>query len=107
MRGYTLLAAVVDEACFLGYEADAKISDTELVRALKPSLHNKAAIAVCLYARKCGAINTRHHGNPAGRTLVWNAPSRMMNPTLPQSVVDEALAEDMQAAKSENFKESG
>jgi hypothetical protein len=36
---------------------------------------------------------------------VWNCPSRTMNPLLPQSVVDEALAEDLQAAKSEYLGE--
>ena len=33
--------------------------------------------------------------------LVWNWPSRTMNPTLPQTVVDDAMREDMAAAKAE------
>lgn len=106
VRGYTLLAAVVDEACFLGYETESRISDTELVRALKPSLATVGGKMIAIsspYARKgwCHTQYKRHHGNPVGRTLVWNAPSRMMNTTLPQSVVDEAMAEDPQAARSE------
>lgn len=110
VRGYTLLAAVVDEACFFGYEADAKMNDTELVRALKPSLATVDGKLICIsspYARKgwCYQQYKRHHGNPDGRTLVWNCPSRTMNPTLPQRIVDEALAEDMQAAKSEYLAE--
>lgn len=109
VRGYTLLCAVVDEAAFFGYE-ESKISDTELVRALKPALAtvNGRLIAISTpYARKgwCHSQYKRHHGNEAARTLVWNAPSRMMNSTLPQSVVDEALAEDPQAAKSEYLAE--
>ena len=111
VRGYTLLAAVVDEACFFGYEAESKIkSDTELVRAIKPSLATVGGKLICIsspYARKgwCFQQHTRHHGNPAGRTLVWNCPSRTMNATLPQRIVDEAMAEDMQAAKSEYLGE--
>jgi hypothetical protein len=110
VRGYTLLAAVVDEACFFGYEDAAKVNDTELVRALRPSLATVGGKLICIsspYARRgwCYEQYKRHHGNPAGRVLVWNVPSRTMNPTLPQRIVDEALAEDMQAAKSEYLGE--
>jgi hypothetical protein len=39
VRGYTNLCCVVDEACFFGTESDGKVrSDTELIRAVKPSL---------------------------------------------------------------------
>lgn len=110
VRGYTLLAAVVDEACFFGYEQESKMNDTELVRAIKPSLATVGGKLICIsspYARKgwCYQQHKRHHGNPLGRTLVWNCPSRTMNPTLPQSIVDAAIAEDMQAAKSEYLGE--
>ncbi|WP_442510564.1 hypothetical protein SH528x_002189 [Novipirellula sp. SH528] len=110
VRGYTLLAAIVDEACFFGYEADAKMNDTELVRALKPSLATVDGKLICIsspYARKgwCYQQHKRHHGNETAKTLVWNVPSRTMNPTLPQRIVDEAMAEDMQAAKSEYLAE--
>ena len=110
VRGYTLLAAIVDEACFVGYEQESKMNDTELVRALKPSLATVDGKLICIsspYARKgwCYQQWKRHHGNPDARTLVWNAPSRTMNPTLPQRIVDEAMAEDKQAAKSEYLGE--
>ncbi len=105
VRGYTLLAAVVDEVCFFGYE-ESKISDTELIRALKPALATTGGKLIAIsspYARRGWAFNQhkRWFGNPAAKTLVWNAPSTTMNSTLPQSVVDEAMAEDPQAAKSE------
>ena len=39
VRGYTLLAAIVDECAFFGYDSDSKVkSDTELIRAVQPSL---------------------------------------------------------------------
>jgi hypothetical protein len=39
VRGYTLLAAILDEAAFMGYDAESKVkSDAELVRAIRPSL---------------------------------------------------------------------
>lgn len=111
VRGYTLLAAIVDEACFFGYDAECKIrSDTELVRAIKPSLATVGGKLVCIsspYARKgwCYATHQKNFANDAGKVFVWNCPSTTMNPTLPQSVVDEAIAEDLQAAKSEYLGE--
>ena len=110
VRGYTLLAAIVDEACFFGYEDAAKMNDTELVRALRPALATVGGKLVCIsspYARRgwCWQQYRRHHGKPGGNVLVWQAPSRKMNPTLPQAVVDEALAEDRQAARSEYLAE--
>lgn len=111
IRGFTLLAAIVDEACFFGYDDESRIkSDTELVRAIRPSLATVGGKLICIsspYARKgwCWNQYQKHYGKDSANVLVWNAPSRVMNPTLPQSVVDEALAEDLQAAKSEYLGE--
>lgn len=111
VRGFTLVAAVIDEACFFGLDAESKVrSDTELVRALKPALATCGGRLVAIstpYARRgwCFSQYKRHFGNDNGRVLVWNCPSRTMNPSLPQSVVDEALAEDLQAAKAEYLGE--
>lgn len=110
VRGFTLLAGVVDEACHFGYEAESKMSDTELVRAIKPSLATTGGKLICIsspYARKgwCWNQYKRHYGNPRARTLVWNCPSTTMNPTLPQNIIDDAMAEDLQAAKSEYLGE--
>ena len=39
IRGFTLIAAIVDEAAFFGLDSDSKVrSDTELIRAVKPAL---------------------------------------------------------------------
>src|SRR6185295_9192201 len=64
------------------------------------------------YARKGWAYSTwtKQHGCNKGvspafvsawTTLVWDAPSRTMNPTLSQAVVDAAFLEDPAAARSE------
>lgn len=111
VRGFTLLCAVLDEACFLGVSEESKVrSDTELIRALRPGLATTRGRLVVIsspYARKgwCFTTYEKNFGNERGSVLVWNAPSRVMNPTLPQSVVDEAMAEDLQAAKSEYLGE--
>ena len=105
VRGFSLLSTVVDEICYFGLSEEGKIrSDTELVNALKPGLATTAGRMICIgspYSQKGWAHKTwkRCYGNDKAATLVWNAPSRTMNPTLPQSVVDQALEEDLQAAK--------
>lgn len=111
IRGYTLLAAIIDEACFFGYDTESKVkSDTELVRAIQPSLATVGGKLIAIsspYAKKgwCHKQYQNQFANDAGHVLVWNCPSKTMNPTLPQSVVDRAIAEDLQAAKSEYLGE--
>ena len=111
VRGFSLLAAVCDEAAFLGTDAESKVkSDDELITALKPSLascNGRLIVISSPYARKGFCWNTykRYFGKNTAPTLVWNCPSRVMNHTLPQSVVDAALQEDLAAAKSEYLGE--
>jgi hypothetical protein len=111
IRGYTLLAAIVDEVAFFGYDAESKVkSDSELIRSIKPALATTGGKLIAItspYARKgwSYATHKKNFGNDDGKVLVWNAASRVMNPTLPQSVVDEAMADDLQSAKSEYLAE--
>jgi hypothetical protein len=44
---------------------------------------------------------TRHHGVDESPVLTWQAPTRRMNPTIPERVVEEALADDEAAARAE------
>src|SRR5262249_22787831 len=107
VRGYTLLAAIVEEVAFFGLDEESKVrSDTELIRAIQPGLATFGGRLIAItspYAKKGWTYGQwqRHFGSDGARVLVWKCPSRVMNPTLPQSVVDEALAEDVQAARSE------
>ncbi len=111
VRGYSLLACIIDELAFMGLDEECKVrSDTELVRAVLPSLATTGGKLVGIsspYARKgyCWQTYQKHHGNDSGKVLVWNCGSRAMNPTLSQSIVDQALQEDLAAAKSEYLGE--
>ncbi len=111
VRGYTILQLCCDELAHFSYAEDSRVrSDTELVRAIQPSLAtvNGRFIGISTpYGRKGFCWNTynKHFGNNKSKVLVWNAPSRVMNCTLPQSVVDAALAEDMASAKAEYLGE--
>jgi hypothetical protein len=107
VRGFSLLCAVVDEVCFFGLSEEGKIkSDTELITALRPGLATTGGRLIAIgskYTQKGWAYATwkRCLGNDRSKTLVWSTASRTMNPTLPQSVIDDAMAEDPAAARAE------
>ncbi len=111
VRGFTLLACVLDEVCFFQSSEEMKQkSDKELINAVLPALsttNGKLVAISSVYARKGWAHETwkRHWGMDQSDTLVWLAPSRLMNPTLPQSVVERALREDLAAARAEYLSE--
>ena len=111
VRGYTLLACIIDEVCFFGLSDESKVrSDSELIRAIKPSLATVGGPLICVsspYAKKGWAYRQykRNYGNDIAKTLVWNCPSRTMNSTLPQKVIDEAMLDDLASAKSEYMGE--
>ena len=107
VRGYSQLAVIVDEVCFFGYSEESKVrSDTELIRSIRPSLLTTKGRLICVsskYAPKGWAYSTskKHFGVDASRTLVWDAASRLMNPTLSKADIDAEIADDPAAAKAE------
>lgn len=111
VRGFSLLCAVVDEICFFGLAEENKVkSDTELVTALRPGLATTGGRLICIgskYTPRGWAYSTakRSFANDASKVLVWSIDSRTMNPTLAQSIIDEAMAEDPAAARSEYMNE--
>jgi hypothetical protein len=104
VRGYTLAAAVADEVAF--WHVDGVSPDAEIINALRPALATLGGPLIALsspYAKR-GVLWTaisRHHGRNHPRILTAQAPSRTMNPSLPQSIVDDAMAEDPAAARAE------
>ncbi|WP_238388809.1 hypothetical protein [Roseimaritima ulvae] len=107
VRGFTLVAAIIDEIAFFGLDEESKVkSDTELIRAVQPSLATCRGKLIAIsspYAKRGWVYKTHsnHFGNDKGKTLVVNCPSRTLNPTLPQDIVDEAMEEDAASARSE------
>lgn len=116
VRGPSVVCAIIDEICFMGLTEESKVrSDTELVRALRPGLLTTGGKLIAIsskYAKKGFAYGQwlRQHGSnkgvspafkPAWTTLVWDCPSRVMNPTLSQAEIDAAFLEDPTAARSE------
>jgi hypothetical protein len=105
VRGYTVVAALCDEIAFWRSE-DSASPDTEILAALKPAMATVPdALLLCLstpYSRRGVLWNAyRRYFGKAGDTLVWQAPTRAMNPSVPESVIDAAFEEDPIAAAAE------
>lgn len=105
-RGYKVVFAGLDEAAFFSSDDGAANPDTEIVRALRPSLASvPESLLVGIsspYAQRGELF--KHYERYFGRDgdiLVWQAATRTMNPTIPQSVIDQALDEDPVAAAAE------
>jgi hypothetical protein len=109
VRGRTLIAGICDEISFWRSDESAN-PDKEILAALRPSMATvPGALLLCLstpYSRS-GALwdAYRRHFGKAGDVLVWQAPTRVMNPSVPQSVIDDALEADPPAAASEYLAE--
>lgn len=110
IRGFSQVATILDEVCFLGVDSDEiKVrSDVEIVRAIQPALATTGGKLIAIsspYAKRGWAYQQfiKHWGNDKSNVLVWRAPSRTMNSTLSQKIIDRAMAEDMAAAKSEYY----
>jgi Phage Terminase len=106
IRGRTVVAALLDELGFWRSE-DTANPDSEVVAALKPSM---ATIpnAIMLkasspYAKK-GVLWTdyqKQFGQNESDLLVWQASTREMNSTVPQSYIDAEIEEDPLGAAAE------
>jgi hypothetical protein len=106
LRGLTLIACIADESAFF-HSDESSNPDVEILNACRPSLSTqKGPLFVCSspYARR-GVLwdGFRKHYGPKGDPLILVArgSSRDLNPSLPQSVIDRALARDFASASAE------
>jgi hypothetical protein len=107
VRGYTIVAALCDEIAFWRFDDSSANPDREILDALRPSMATvPGALLLCAsspYAKR-GVLyqaHRQHYGKDASNVLVWQAPTRTMNPSLPQAVVDEAYERDPASAAAE------
>jgi hypothetical protein len=106
VRGYSLAAALVDEIAFLRTDEDAASPDEEVLTALRPGLATTGGMLLCAsspYARRGALWDAwrRHYGQNDDPVLAWQAPTRTMNPTVPQKIIDDACEKDHAAAAAE------
>ena len=110
-RGYTIIAALLDEVAYWPVDEHSSEPDSEIINAIKPGMATiPGAMLLCAsspHARK-GALWTayrKHHGIDEDPVLVWRAPTREMNPTVPQSFIDAHMADDPARAAAEYLAE--
>jgi hypothetical protein len=106
IRGYTIVAALLDELAFFRTD-DAADPDFEILDAIRPGMATiPGAMLLCAsspYARR-GALWTahrKHFGKDGDPVLIWQASTRTMNPSVPQQIIDEATERDPASAAAE------
>lgn len=112
IRGYTLVAALLDEVAFWRNE-DSSNPDEEILEALRPgmaSIPGSLLVAASSpYARQGVLYETwkEDFGTDNPEILVWQAPTLVMNKALNPNVVKRAYARDPYRATAEygaNFR---
>ena len=101
VRGRSALAVLGTEACHWRVDEDSPSSDAEVMAAAMPSLSMTPGGGFLILSsspyRKSGLMFSKwrdHWGNDDFDSIVWVAPSTVMNPALPIEVVEEALRDD-------------
>jgi hypothetical protein len=106
VRGFTLVAALLDELAFWQSE-DSANPDTEVLAAIRPgmaTIPNAMLLAASSpYARR-GALyqaHKEHYGKDGDPILVFQADTKTVNPAVDQQVIDDAYAADPASASAE------
>lgn len=98
-RGYSYAAVLADEVAFWPADETSSNPDEEIIAGARPGLLNLRGLLICAstpYARRGALWNafSRWHGKDGAPVLLWHAPTRTMNPSVPQEYIDRALEED-------------
>ena len=106
VRGRPVLCAIFDELAFWRDESSAA-PDEETYKAIRPALASipgSMIVGISSPYRKSGLLYAKfkkHFGRDGDVVLVIRAPTRALNPTISQAIVDEALADDPIGARAE------
>jgi hypothetical protein len=107
VRGRTVVAALCDELAFWRTDEDTANPDRDIIAALKPSMATiPGAImlkASSPYAQR-GVLwedHRKNFGRDDSDLLVWQAATRVMNPSVPESFIKAETEEDPAGAAAE------
>ena len=106
-RGYTIVAALLDEIAFWPTDEGSAEPDIEVINAIKPGMATiPKAMLLCAsspHARRGALWNAyrKHFGKDGDPVLVWQAATRDMNPSVPRRFIDKDLADDFARAQAE------
>jgi hypothetical protein len=107
LRGRTVACAILDECAFWYSDEESRNPDTEILKALKPSMltiPDSLLIAISSPYAKRGILwdaFNRYYGKDDSRVLVWKADTESMNPLVDRSEIERAYEEDPSAARAE------
>ena len=107
LRGPTYVAVIADESAFWYSNEGSANPDSEILNSVRPGLATTGGplfIISSPYARRGELWNlySKHFGpNGDPRILVAQAASRVMNPSLPEFVVNRAMQRDPASASAE------
>ena len=106
-RGYSIVCALVDELAYFETDELSAEPDVEVLNAIRPGMATiPGSLLLCAsspHARR-GALWTayqRHYAQDNDPVLVWQADTRSMNATVPQSYIDQHMQEDPARAQAE------
>ena len=105
VRGITLAAVVADEVCFWNTEGSSP--DVEIFAALRPAIAtvpgSKLIATSSPYSKHCVMYEAHreYFGNENADVLVWQAETRVMNPTIRESLIQRELERDPDSASAE------
>ena len=105
-RGYTVIAVLLDEIAYLRTDDFSANPDSEIIAALRPAMATvRGAMFLAAsspYARRGELYRSyrEHHGKPSN-VLFWKAATRVMNPTVPASFIDDEMERDPARAAAE------
>jgi hypothetical protein len=109
IRGRTVVCSIFDEIAF--WRVEGANPDKEILAATRPSMatipNSKLMVISSPYARS-GVLYETHrdyYGKDDPEILVWLAPTRVMNPTIPQKLIDRETEKDPTAARAEWYAE--
>jgi hypothetical protein len=111
VRGFTLVAALLDEIAFWRSDETSANPDAEILDAIRPAMstipNSMLLCASSPYARRGCMWDAyrRHWAKDDAPALVWKAPTRTMNPTVPQEIIDDAQERDPASAAAEYMAE--
>jgi bifunctional DNA-binding transcriptional regulator/antitoxin component of YhaV-PrlF toxin-antitoxin module len=110
VRGYTLIAAILEELAFWRATENYANIDKEILTAVRPALGNvpgSVLIGISTAYMMAGTLYDafRRYWGKSGSTIVWRAPTLTMNPTYSKEEVEKALAEDYESARAEYLSE--
>ena len=113
VRGRSVCVAVLDELAFWR-DDDSANPDSEVLNAVRASMATFGSDAMVIagsspYARRGVLWDAfkRWHGKDDARNVVWQAATRVMNPTISQQFIDEEYERDPASAAAEygaNFR---